>query len=93
MTWWFLAADQLADGLRTATEAVAVASECQDPAVALMAETALAAAKAALDGTQANVDAFTAVTRQRGEPGQAFGGLIDEPDLTWFARRLAATHP
>ena len=93
LTWWFLAADQLADGLRTATEAVAVASECQDPAVALMAETALAAAKAALDGTQANVDAFTAVTRQRGEPGQAFGGLIDEPDLTWFARRLAATHP
>jgi tetratricopeptide (TPR) repeat protein len=89
MTWWFLATAQSDEAVEAATGAVAAASAGLDPAVRLVAETAMAAANAVADPTRANLNALAVLARRRSEPGVAFAGLTDEPDLTALARRLA----
>ncbi|HEX3833067.1 MAG TPA: BTAD domain-containing putative transcriptional regulator [Solirubrobacteraceae bacterium] len=70
-------------------DAAQAASAGADPATQLLADTAVAAAKAIAVPTAVNVTAFLALAQRRAS-GPAYRSLVDEPDVAALAVRLAA---
>jgi predicted ATPase/DNA-binding SARP family transcriptional activator len=99
LAWWALAADQPGNAAVFAADAAQDATASGDLATQLLANTAIAAAKATNDPTRQNIEAFLAVAQQRaravhqvapgGVRGLAYRSLIDEPDVAALAARLA----
>jgi predicted ATPase/DNA-binding SARP family transcriptional activator len=69
-------------------DASQAASANGDPAIGLLADTAVAATRAITDPTPPNITAFLALARQRAS-GTAYRSLPDEPDVAALAARLA----
>ena len=90
LAWWALAADRLGEAAVFAADAAEGAAASGDPATQLLADTAVAAVKAAAEPTRHNVDAFAALAQQRAQ-GVAYRSrsLTDEPDVAALAARLA----
>ena len=90
LAWWALSAAQAGDAMAFAAEAAQVASASGDPAVQLLAGTAVAAVKAVTDPTQYNNETFVALAQQRAK-GLSYHSHIsfqDEPDVAALAARL-----
>ncbi len=87
LAWWALGADQPDAAAVFAADAVRAAETIADPETQLLADSALAAAKAIADPTQHNADNFVALAQQRTQ-GPAHRSLTDEPDLLALAARL-----
>ena len=90
LAWWALAAGRLGDATVFAADAVEGAAASGDPATQLLADTAVAAVKAASEPTRHNADAFAALAQQRAQ-GVAYRSrsLTDDPDVAALAARLA----
>jgi hypothetical protein len=74
-----------------AAEACQTAAASGDPAVQLLADTAVAAVRALAGPTRPNAEAFVALAHQRAQ-SLPYGSLIsftDEPDAAALAARLA----
>jgi hypothetical protein len=74
-----------------AADATQAAAASGDPAVQLLADTAVAAVKALADPTRPNAEAFVALAQQRAR-GLSYGSLTsytDETDVAALAARLA----
>lgn len=71
-----------------ATDAVSAAGEIGDPETQLLADSALAAAKAIADPVRQNADDFVALAQQRAS-GLSHRPLTDEPDMSALAARLS----
>jgi tetratricopeptide (TPR) repeat protein len=69
-------------------DAAQAAAAGADPATQLLADTAVAAAKAIATPSPANVKTFLALAQQR-TSGPAYRSLSDEPDVTALAAHLA----
>jgi predicted ATPase/DNA-binding SARP family transcriptional activator len=89
LAWWALGAGQADASAIFAAEAVKTARTIGDPETQLLADSALAAAKAIGDPTPHNTDNFVALAQQR-TLGPAHRSLTDEPDLVALAARLTA---
>jgi tetratricopeptide (TPR) repeat protein len=87
LAWWALGADQPDAAATFAADAVRAAGAVGDPETQLLADSALAAARAIADPNQHNSDSFVALARQR-TAGPAHRSLTDEPDLVALAARL-----
>ena len=90
LAWWALSAAQAGDAMAFAAEAAQVASASGDPAVQLLAGTAVAAVKVVTDPTQYNNETFVGLARQRAK-GLSYHSHIsfqDEPDVAALAARL-----
>ena len=70
-----------------AADAVSAAGAIGEPETQLLADSALAAAKAIADPTRHNADNFVSLAQQRTQ-GPAHRSLTDEPDLLALATRL-----
>jgi len=97
LAWWALATDRPGDATVFAADAVQIAIASGDPATQLLADTAMAAAKAITDPTSHSIEAFLAFARQRAHQvtnprtptgGLAYRSLIDEPDVAALAASL-----
>jgi len=74
-----------------AADASQAASASGDPAVQLLADTAVAAVRALADPTRPNVEALVALAQQRAHnlPYRSLTSFTDEPDVAALAARLA----
>ena len=90
LAWWAIGADQPADAVIFAADAVRTAKTVADPESQLLADSALAAANAIADPTRCNTDDFVALAQQRAS-GLSHRSLTDEPDLVALATRLTPT--
>jgi hypothetical protein len=88
LAWWALAAGHPDDATVFAADASQAASANGDPAIGLVADTAVAATRAITDPTPPNITAFLALAQQRAS-GTAYRSLPDEPDVAALAARLA----
>ena len=90
LAWWALAAGRLGDATVFAADAAEGAAASGDPATQLLADTAVAAVKAAAEPTRHNTEAFAALAQQRAQ-GVAYRSrsLTDDPDVAALAARLA----
>ncbi len=88
LAWWAIGADQPADAVIFAADAVRTAKTVADPESQLLADSALAAANAIADPTRCNTDDFVALAQQRAS-GLSHRSLTDEPDLVALATRLS----
>ena len=90
LAWWALATDRLGEAAVFAADAAEGAAASGDPATRLLADTAVAAVKAAAEPTRHNIDGFAALAQQRAQ-GLAYRSrsLTDEPDVAALAARLA----
>jgi predicted ATPase len=91
LAWWALDAGAPSQAVAFATDAAAVASAGSDAAAQLVADTALAAARAIAEPTGDHIDAFVKLAQRRTEGGLAFVTLTDELDVTALAARLTKT--
>jgi tetratricopeptide (TPR) repeat protein len=94
LAWWALAADRLGEAAVFAANAAEGAAASGDPAIQLLAGTAVAAVRVAAEPTRHNIEAFAALAQQRAQ-GVAYRSrsLTDEPDVAALAARLAlSTH-
>ena len=91
LAWWALSAGQADDAMVFAADACQAAAASGDPAVQLLADTAVAAVRALADPTRPNIEAFVALAQQRAQ-NLGYGSLTsytDEPDVAALAARLA----
>ena len=88
LAWWALAAGHPDRAAVFAADAAEGASASGDPATQLLADTAVAAAKAIADPTPDHTEAFTALALRRAQ-GLAYRSLTDEPDVAALTARLA----
>lgn len=91
LAWWALSAGRAEDAIVFAADACQAASASGDPAVQLLADTAVAAVRALADPTRPNAEAFIALAQQRVQ-SLSYGSLTsftDEPDVAALAARLA----
>jgi predicted ATPase/DNA-binding SARP family transcriptional activator len=86
LAWWAIGAGQPNAAAIFAADAVKAAGVIGDPETQLLADSALAAAKAIADPTQ-HTDQFVALAQQR-TLGPSHRSLTDEPDLVALAARL-----
>ena len=91
LAWWALSAGQADDATVFAADASQAASASGDPAIQLLADTAVAAVKALADPTRPNIEAFVALAQQRAHnlPYGSLTSYTDEPDVAALAARLA----
>jgi predicted ATPase/DNA-binding SARP family transcriptional activator len=87
LAWWALGADQPDAAAIFGADAVGAAVTIADPETQLLADSALAAARAIADPTEDNVTHFVALAHQR-TLGPSHRSLTDEPDLVALAARL-----
>ena len=91
LAWWALSAGKADDAMDFAADASQAASASGDPAIKLLADTAVAGVKAFADPTRHNIEAFAALAQQRAQ-NLSYGILTsftDEPDVAALAGRLA----
>jgi predicted ATPase/DNA-binding SARP family transcriptional activator len=91
LAWWAVSAGKADEAMVFAVDACQAAAASGDPAVQLLADTAVAAIRVLADPTRPNADAFIALARQRVQ-SLPYGSLIsftDEPDVAALAARLA----
>jgi predicted ATPase len=91
LAWWAFSAGKAADAMVFAADACQAAAASGDPAVQLLADTAVAAVRALADPTRHNAEAFIALAQQRAQ-SLSYGSLTsftDEPDIAALAARLA----
>ena len=91
LAWWALSAGKADDAMVFAADASQAASASGDPAIQLLADTAVAAVKALADPTRPNIEAFVALAQQRAHnlPYGSLTSYTDEPDVAALAARLA----
>jgi len=91
LAWWALSAGKADDAMVFAADASQAASVSGDPAIQLLADTAVAAVRALTDPTRRNVEALLALAQQRVHnlPYRSLTGYTDEPDVAALAARLA----
>ena len=91
LAWWALSAGQADDAMVFAADACQAAAASGDPAVQLLADTAVAAVRALADPTRPNAEAFIALAQQRAQdlPYGSLTSFTDEPDVAALAARLA----
>ena len=91
LAWWALSAGQADDAMVFAADACQAAAASGDPAVQLLADTAVAAVRALADPTRPNIEAFVALAQQRAQnlPYGSLTSFTDEPDVAALAARLA----
>ena len=91
LVWWALSAGQADDAMGFAADASQVAATSGDPAVQLLADTAVAAVRALADPTRHNFEALVALAQQRARSlsYRSLTSFTDEPDVTALAARLA----
>jgi tetratricopeptide (TPR) repeat protein len=87
LAWWALGADQPDAAAVFGADAVGAAVTIADPETQLLADSALAAARAIADPTEDNATHFVALAHQR-TLGPSHRSLTDEPDLVALAARL-----
>ena len=90
LAWWALSAGNRDEAMAFAADAAKVASLSGDPAVQLLAATAVAAVKALADPTHHNIGTFLTLAQQPTQ-GLSYGSLnsfTDEPDVAALAARL-----
>ena len=91
LAWWALSAGKADEAMVFAADACQAAAASGDPAVQLLADTAVAAVRALADPTRPNAEAFIALAQQRAQ-SLSYGSLTsytDEPDVAALAARLA----
>jgi predicted ATPase len=91
LAWWALSACQADDAMVFAADACQAAAASGDPAVQMLADTAVAAVRALTDPTRPNAEAFIVLAQQRAQ-SLPYGSLIsftDGPDVAALAARLA----
>ena len=91
LAWWALSAGQADDAMVFAADACQAAAASGDPAVQLLADTAVAAVRALADPTRPNIEAFVALAQKHAQ-SLSYGSLTsftDEPDVAALAARLA----
>jgi len=91
LAWWALSAGQADDAMGFAADACQAAAASGDPAVQLLADTAVTAVRALADPTRPNIEAFVALAQRRAQT-LSYGSLTsytDEPDVAALAARLA----
>ena len=93
LAWWALSAGKADDAIVFAADASQAASASGDPAIQLLADTAVAAVRALADPTRHNVEALVALAQQRAHnlPYRSLTSFTDEPDVAALAARLART--
>jgi predicted ATPase/DNA-binding SARP family transcriptional activator len=91
LAWWAVSAGQADDAMVFAADACQAAAASGDPAVQLLADTAVAAVRALTDPTRPNAEAFIALAQQRAQnlPYGSLTSFTDEPDVAALAARLA----
>ena len=91
LAWWALSAGQADDAMVFAADACQAAAASGDPAVQLLADTAVAAVRALADPTRPNAEAFIALAQQRAQdlPYGSLTSFTDGPDVAALAARLA----
>ena len=91
LAWWAVSAGQADEAMVFAADACQAAAASGDPAVQLLADTAVAAVRALADPTRPNAEAFIALAQQRVQslPYGSLTSFTDEPDVTALAARLA----
>ena len=91
LAWWALSAGKADDAMVFAADACQAAAASGDPAVQLLADTAVAAVRALADPTRPNAEAFIALAQQRAQslPYGSLTSFTDEPDVAALAARLA----
>ena len=91
LAWWALSVGQADDAMVFAADASQAGAASGDPAMQLLAETAVAAVRAHADPTRPNIDALVALAQQRARnlPYRSLTSFTDEPDVTALAARLA----
>ena len=91
LAWWALSAGQADDAMVFAADACQAAAASGDPAVQLLADTAVAAVRALADPTRPNTDAFIALAQRRAKdlPYGSLTSFTDVPDAAALAARLA----
>ena len=90
LAWWALSAGKADDAIVFAADACQAAAASGDPAVQLLADTAVAAVRALAGPTRHNAGAFIALAQQRVQ-SLSYGSLTsftDEPDVAALAARL-----
>jgi predicted ATPase/DNA-binding SARP family transcriptional activator len=90
LAWWALGTGQPAAAVIFAADAVRAAEAIGDPETQLLADSALAAARAIADPTKYNTDRFAALAQKRAL-GVSHRSLTDELDLVALAARLTPT--
>jgi predicted ATPase/DNA-binding SARP family transcriptional activator len=91
LAWWAVSAGKPEDAVAFAADAAQAAAASGDPAVQLLADTAVAAVRALADPSRPNAEAFIALAQQRAQ-SLSYGSLTsftDEPDVAALAARLA----
>ena len=91
LAWWAVSAGKADEAMVFAADACQAAAASGDPAVQLLADTAVAAVRALADPTRPNAEAFIALAQQRAQslPYGSLTSFTDEPDVTALAARLA----
>ncbi len=91
LAWWALSAGQADDAMVFAADACQAATASGDPAVQLLADTAVAAVRALTDPTRPNAEAFIALAQRRAQdlPYGSLTSFTDVPDAAALAARLA----
>jgi predicted ATPase len=92
LAWWALSAGQADDAMGFAVDACQAAAASGDPAVQLLADTAVAAVRALADPTRPNAETFVALAQQRAQdlPYGSLTSYTDGPDVAALAARLAS---
>jgi predicted ATPase/DNA-binding SARP family transcriptional activator len=91
LVWWALSAGKADDAMVFAADASRAAAASGDPAIQLLADTAVAAVRALADPTRRNTEALVALAQQRAQtlPYRSLTSFTDEPDVAALAARLA----
>ena len=91
LAWWAVSAGKADEAMVFAADACQAAAASGDPAVQLLADTAVAAVRALTDPTRPNAEAFIALAQQRAQslPYGSLTSFTDEPDVAALAARLA----
>src|SRR5271156_3325345 len=95
LVWWAVSAGKTDDAMVFAADASHAASASGDPAIQLLAETAVSAVRALADPTRPNVEALVALAQQRAQSlsYRSLTSFTDEPDVTALVARLALPGP
>jgi tetratricopeptide (TPR) repeat protein len=91
LAWWAVSAGKADEAKVFAADACQAAAASGDPAVQLLADTAVAAVRALADPTRPNAEAFIALAQQRVQslPYGSLTSYTDEQDVAALAARLA----
>jgi predicted ATPase len=95
LVWWALSAGKADDAMVFAADASQAASASGDPAIQLLAETAVSAVRALADPTRPNVKALVALAQQRAQSlsYRSLTSFTDEPDVSALVAGLALPGP